>query len=99
MPVHAGHVALIEFAASQCDELIVSLSFTDDDVIPGNQRMTWLQEIFAAQSHILIKSIADDFDKPALNLISRTKIWANVIRQIYPRIDVLFSSEVYGEPF
>jgi HTH-type transcriptional repressor of NAD biosynthesis genes len=24
MPVHNGHIALINFAASQCDELIVS---------------------------------------------------------------------------
>ena len=47
MPVHAGHLALINFAARQCDELIVSLSYTPYDPIPANLRIAWMKEISA----------------------------------------------------
>ena len=33
MPVHKGHLALIDFALTQCDELIVSMSYTVKDPI------------------------------------------------------------------
>ncbi len=99
MPVHQGHIALIHYAASQCDELIVSMSYTHNDPINGELRFSWMQEIFLAYPNIKLYSIEDNFDDTSLALPERTKQWAERMRQVYPPIDILFSSEEYGIPF
>ncbi|HMG89862.1 MAG TPA: AAA family ATPase [Chryseolinea sp.] len=99
LPIHHGHIALIDFAASQCDELIVSMSYTDQDPISADLRFSWINEIFKDRPTIKPAMIRDDFDNDQLPLPARTKKWSEVIRRTYPAIDVLFSSETYGEPF
>lgn len=99
MPVHEGHVALIRFAAEQCDQLIVSMSYTPQDPIDASLRLNWLKEIFTDEPGITVAMIADDFDRPELDLDTRTSIWAEAMRKAYPKIDVLVSSEDYGAPF
>lgn len=99
MPIHNGHIALINFAASQCDELIVSMSFTPADKIDPVLRFEWIKEIFKNQSDVKPTLIPDDFDDESLPINERTNIWAIRMREIYPKIDILFSSEFYGEPF
>jgi HTH-type transcriptional regulator, transcriptional repressor of NAD biosynthesis genes len=99
MPLHHGHIALIEFAAAHCDELIVSMSYNTTDPIPGELRFHWIKEIFKNQSNIKSFNIADDFDREGLPLTERTQIWAERMKQVYPPIDIIFSSEEYGVAF
>jgi HTH-type transcriptional repressor of NAD biosynthesis genes len=99
MPPHNGHIALIEFATSQCDQLIVSMSYKPDDPIPGDLRFSWLKEMFQNRDAIIIEKVEDDFDDEHLELSERTKAWANFISKRYPPIDIVFSSEKYGESF
>lgn len=99
MPVHAGHLALLDFAQTKCDELIVSMSYTSADPIDASLRIQWLTEIFKNNPKVSVKSIVDDFDESSLPWDKRTRIWANVITKVYPKIDVLISSEEYGEYF
>ena len=98
MPVHEGHLALIRFALGHCDELIVSMSFMENDPIPGTLRFSWLQEIFQNEKKIKVNSVVDDFDDESLPWIRRTKIWSDFLLSRYGRIDVVVSSEEYG-PF
>lgn len=99
MPIHNGHISLINFAASQCDELIISMSFTPNDPIEAKLRFSWIEEIFKDEPKIKPAIICDDFDDETLMLEPRTKIWAKRMKEVYPKIDVLISSEEYGEPF
>lgn len=99
MPLHNGHVALIEFAAAQCDELIVSMSFTHSDSIDPELRFSWIKEIFKGNSKIKPFRVEDTFDNESLPLPSRMLIWADFIKKTYPPIDVVFSSEEYGDSF
>ncbi len=99
MPIHNGHIALINFAAAQCDELIVSMSFTPNDPIPAELRFSWIRQIFQNQPNIIPAIIIDDFDNEALPLIERTNLWSIRMGEVYPKIDILFSSEDYGAPF
>src|SRR6478736_1205348 len=99
MPIHQGHIALIKFAAAHCDELIVSMSYTNSDPIDGNVRFLWIKEIFKDQPQILVHKIKDDFDNDALPLEQRTRIWADRMREVYPAIHLVISSELYGEWF
>src|SRR5688572_29624548 len=98
LPIHQGHIALINFAASQCDDLIVSMSDKGDDAISPDLRFSWIKEIFKDNERITPNRLVDDFDNDSLDLVERTKVWAEVIRRHYPSVDILFSSESYGEP-
>lgn len=99
MPVHKGHLALIDFAKNNCDELIVSMSYTSDDPIDGDIRLRWLKEIFINRPGIKIEKVLDDFDDESKPLEVRTQLWARFIQNRYPPIDVVISSENYGAPF
>ncbi|MEQ1585414.1 MAG: AAA family ATPase [Cyclobacteriaceae bacterium] len=96
MPVHAGHIALIRFAAAHCDELIVSMSYTEADPIPHTLRFSWLQEIFKHEPNIKPTAVKDDFDNESLAWPERTKVWADFLKRQYGKIDVMVSSEEYG---
>lgn len=99
MPVHKGHLALIDFATKQCDSLIVSMSYTNQDPIPSDIRLQWLQQLLQSNPKIQVEISLDDFDDESLPLEERTKIWAAFIKKRFPKIDVLISSEEYGIPF
>jgi HTH-type transcriptional repressor of NAD biosynthesis genes len=99
MPVHNGHIALINFAASQCDEVIVSMSYTTSDAIDPTLRFSWISEIFKNDQRIKPAMVEDNFDDDSLPLDKRTEIWAAFIQKTFPQIDAIFSSEEYGEPF
>src|ERR1700741_1911712 len=93
LPIHNGHIELIEFASKQCDELIVSMSYTDEDVIPAALRFSWIKEIFQHNVTVKPSMIRDDFDDVHLPLDVRTSQWAKEITKVYPKIDVVISSE------
>ncbi|HEY9045893.1 MAG TPA: AAA family ATPase [Ohtaekwangia sp.] len=99
LPIHKGHIALIEFAAERCDELIVSMSYTDHDAIDASLRFSWIAQLFKDRPSVKPAMVRDDFDNEQLAWPERTKVWADFIRKTYPPVDILFSSEVYGEPF
>jgi HTH-type transcriptional regulator, transcriptional repressor of NAD biosynthesis genes len=99
MPVHQGHIALINFALQYCDELIVSMSYTPTDPISHSLRYDWLKKIFEDNSKIKVEESLDDFDNETLPLNERTKIWARFIEKRFPKIDVVVSSEEYANPF
>ncbi|WP_375446635.1 adenylyltransferase/cytidyltransferase family protein [uncultured Fibrella sp.] len=98
MPVHAGHLALIDFARQQCDHLIVSMSYTPADPIPSANRLAWLTELLAPYPTVEVVMEADDFHDPTLPLWEATKDWAVFIRKRFPAVSVFFASESYGIP-
>lgn len=99
LPIHKGHIALIEFAASQCDEVIVSMSYTPQDLIDPELRFSWVEKIFQDQPTVKPERVLDDFDDDTLPMNERTQKWAAFITKRYPPVDILFSSEDYGESF
>jgi HTH-type transcriptional regulator, transcriptional repressor of NAD biosynthesis genes len=99
MPLHKGHIALIDFAADHCDELIVSMSYTDYDPIDPGLRLEWINEQFKNKPAVKPHIIRDDFDNEVLPLPQRTALWAKKMNEIYPPINIIFSSESYGVPF
>ncbi|GAB4037304.1 AAA family ATPase [Spirosoma jeollabukense] len=98
MPVHKGHLALIEFARTQCDRLIVSMSVTPDDPISPELRLRWLTELLAPYPTIEVVAEADDFHDPTLPIWEATKLWAAFIKRRFPEVSVFFSSEDYAIP-
>lgn len=99
MPLHKGHIALIEFAAANSDELIVSMSYTVHDPIDPMLRIAWIKSQFNNNRRVKVYSILDDFDEESFAFPERTALWAKKMKEVYPPINILFSSEPYGEPF
>jgi len=99
MPLHLGHIALIRFAASYCDELIVSLTYKPGEPIDGKLRFDWINEYFKGDLAIKPAISEDDFDQESLPINERTKLWSIFIKKRFPSVDVLFTSEDYGGPF
>lgn len=99
MPVHNGHIALIKFAATTCDELIVSMTYTMNDPIDAQLRFSWIQGIFRNYPNIKPAISLDDFDDESLPLENRIMRWKAFIERRFSTIDVLVSSENYGEHF
>ena len=100
MPLHKGHMALIEFARQRCDLLYVVLCHTKKEPIDGAIRASWLNRSFAAQNNI--KIINYEYDESMLpntsaSSMSASKLWAAAFKSILPEIDVIFTSELYGD--
>ncbi|QDK77485.1 AAA family ATPase [Spirosoma sp. KCTC 42546] len=98
MPVHTGHLALIEFARKQCDQLIVSMTISPDDIISPDIRFQWLTELLAPYSTIEVVAETNEFHDPTLPLWEVTKLWAAFIKRRFPEVSVFFSSEDYAIP-
>jgi HTH-type transcriptional repressor of NAD biosynthesis genes len=98
MPVHTGHLALIDFAVKQCDRLIVSMSYMPDDPIAPERRLAWLTELLAPYPTIELVAELDDFHDPTLPLYEATRLWAVFIKRRFPEVKVFFTSEEYGIP-
>ncbi|NOT74727.1 MAG: AAA family ATPase [Cyclobacteriaceae bacterium] len=96
MPLHQGHCALIRFAAVQCDELIVSMTYKHDDPIPGLTRFEWIKEEFKNEPAIRPEISVDDFDDESLPLSERIPLWLEFLSKRFPRISIIISSEAYG---
>ena len=99
MPLHKGHLALIEFAAAHCDELTVLLCTTETEPIPAQLRLQWLEKTFGGASNINVLAFAyDEKELPNTSVSSRevSKQWAGVLQTIAPATDLIISSEPYG---
>jgi NadR type nicotinamide-nucleotide adenylyltransferase len=94
MPVHAGHVALIQSAKALVDELTILLCSLPNDPIPGETRFGWMQKLFPDcrvlwHSEPAPQQPADD---PEF-----WEIWARIVAKHHPEsIDYLFAGESYG---
>lgn len=102
MPVHKGHLALIDFAATRCDELNVLLCHHAAEPIAGTQRMRWLEEILAGRQNINLIDIG--YNPKELTDSSEAngeyaKAWAAKVKTVLPKVAVFFSSEAYGDAF
>src|SRR4051794_16145969 len=99
-PLHLGHIQLIEFARKQCDELIVLICASDKETIPGSIRLEWLQESFSGYLSIqftLLDYLEQELPNTSVSSKAVSKIWATKIQQVCPGIDIVFSSEAYGD--
>ena len=95
MPPHLGHQYLIEFASNYVSQLTVLIRGRDKDVIPGDQRVCWMREMFPEVSIILVHDErAPKEGEPDTTFYNR---WSLKIRQQVPTgLDYLFASEKYG---
>lgn len=100
MPLHLGHINLIEFAEKKCDELLVLLCATEIEPIKAADRFNWLVKTFASVEKIKPRLlIYDDKILPNTSVSSQkvSELWAEYLKDNVEPIDIIFSSVAYGE--
>jgi len=100
MPLHNGHLSLINFAVQRCDQLYVLLCYTSGELIDGNTREQWLRMALENIGNITVVSFNYDSSiLPNTSISSRdvSRQWATAISNLLGPIDVVFSSEPYGD--
>jgi len=100
MPLHVGHLALIDFATKHCDVLYVILCQTDKEPIGGSIRQQWLKKALEKRrSAMLIPFCYDEHELPNTSVASLqvSQLWSEAFRKLVGDVDVLFTSEDYGD--
>jgi HTH-type transcriptional repressor of NAD biosynthesis genes len=86
-PPHRGHLRLIEFAQSRCDELVVIVGSRPGEEPPADLRIMWLRQMHPGVRFELVDDAYPE--EPG--------IWAKVAIQVLGRPpDVAFAGETYG---
>lgn len=99
-PLHKGHIALVEFAIKYCENLSLIVCYTDKETIPGELRLSWLNKTFSEVDHISIIGFHyDENELPNTSVSSEQTAlaWAKALSKIIDTVDVVFSSEPYGD--
>lgn len=97
LPLHTGHLALIEFAARRCGHLHVLIGSLAREPIPGTLRAEWLWQSFRHHPNITIHHTDEELPTAATSSREVSKVWAGWLTRRFPQVRVLFSSEEYGE--
>lgn len=100
MPIHNGHIKLIEQATDNCDSLIVWICVSNKEVMSAKLRFNWVMQIFKYNPKI--EPILFEYDESILPNTSESskevsEVWSEAIKQNLPQIDVIISSEKYGD--
>jgi NadR type nicotinamide-nucleotide adenylyltransferase len=98
LPLHLGHLFLIESALNRCKYLTVLLQSLSGDEIPGHARWNWLRDSFPSRDFpdVRIVHAAEDVPQFPHEHADFWAIWRDLIlRQVGP-CDAVFSSEDYG---
>lgn len=100
MPLHKGHLSLIEFAANQCDILYVVFCYTGKEEIDGIIRKQWLYPALEKYENVILVSFGyDENELPNTSQYSpqASQLWAEAFKKLIPDVDTVFTSEEYGE--
>jgi len=98
-PLHKGHEALIDYGKSNCDKLIIFVSDPRlDNEIPLKYRLHWVLSTYLDDPQIEV--YGDYVDEPInISYDDKSKWWGEYIKNRFPGINRVFSSEPYGELF
>jgi HTH-type transcriptional repressor of NAD biosynthesis genes len=90
-PPHRGHKLLIDAATAQSEQTVVIVCAKPSDIVPGDVRGKWLQEIHPTARIMVIDDRYDEND---------SRIWAeNTLRWLDRPPDAVFTSEDYGDRY
>lgn len=98
-PLHLGHIALVQFAQERCERLIVLICASDKEIVSGATRFNWVKQSFKSNSKIrpvLFNYSETELPNTSVSSIEVSNIWAEKLQTLFPKIDIIFSSEIYG---
>lgn len=99
-PLHLGHIAMIRFAAAQAKKLFVVVCCSDKEIIPVTVRLKWLQDELSDNQNIVIMGYEykeSELPNTSVSDVTVSTIWADVFKRLMPNVELLVTSEDYGQ--
>ena len=100
LPFHKGHEAMIRFAQTQCDFLLVLICVSNKEDISGSIRYDWMTKTFEKERNIEVRLFnykEEELPNSSESSEEISKIWADVFSRTLPDYELLVSSEPYGD--
>lgn len=95
LPLHRGHMYLIERAQCRVEHLTVLVCSLPRDSIPGEMRYGWVKELYP---DLNVQHCADEVPSYPYEHPDFWDIWRRTIRRFLPAgPDLVFTSETYGD--
>src|SRR5215207_783182 len=94
LPYHAGHAHLIRAARAEVEELVVLVCSLPGDPIPGALRYAWVRE---CHPDCRVVHVAEEVPQAPEDDERFWPIWTELIARRAGPIDVVFTSEDYGD--
>jgi NadR type nicotinamide-nucleotide adenylyltransferase len=95
LPLHRGHMHLIETARAQVDRLTVLVCSIQSEPIPGALRYEWVRTLYP---DVDVRHCSDENPQYPEEHPDFWDIWVASIRKFLPAgPDLVFSSELYGD--
>lgn len=99
-PFHKGHQALMDFALKQLDVLYVVVCASERELIPAAVRSNWIRHTFPDEERLQVIALEyEEAELPNTSVSSRSvsQIWAEKFKDLLPPVDVVITSEPYGD--
>lgn len=94
MPLHTGHIYLVETALPQCEKLTILVTAMASDPIPPDLRVEWVKKQFPEAN---VVHDPDELPRDQSG-VGFWDMWRDSIRTYCPDdYDAVFSSEKYGD--
>jgi HTH-type transcriptional regulator, transcriptional repressor of NAD biosynthesis genes len=97
MPPHKGHLALIDFAIQRSGKLTVAVCSRPEEPIPGKLRLEWMKKLLGKHENIRVIQIKANLPQGKGSSRPTSKVWGKYLLKRLGKIDVIFSSEKYGD--
>ncbi len=101
-PLHKGHMALIEFAATQAEHTSVCILAHNGELIPLEQRKAWMDATYGCRSDITIYALSynpEELNESSESDVKSSHEWADYLRECFGEafgdFDVFIGSERY----
>lgn len=94
LPYHAGHAHLIASARAQVDELVVLVCSIEREPIPGPLRHEWVRR---SHPDCTVVHVSEEVPQAPEEHEDFWPIWTDLIRRYAGEVDVVFTSEDYGD--
>ncbi len=96
MPLHMGHRHLLDAASYASDQLTIVVCSLSHEPISGDLRTYWMKKVYPNARVVNLND--DSMPQDPNEHPDFWNIWKAALKKIHPEdIDVLFSSEEYGE--
>lgn len=101
MPLHKGHLALIDFAAAQSEAVTVCVTGHEREVISLAQRTRWVVESYMHDNSISVCGLSYDparLNESSVSDLRSSEEWAEYLKaelEGFSGIDVIIGSELY----
>lgn len=100
LPFHNGHKFLVDTALEKSEKVTLLICSLKSEPIPGDIRIKWAKNIYKDNKRINILHCNEELPQYPEEHEDFWNIWKDVAKRYCPDdIDVIFTSEEYGEPY